>query len=546
MRIKNFLLTNSRLHFIFKRTGFRPNLTFAPRQERTALSLFFASGELPQTTAESVFAFAMEVFSWLLVLSIILYYFWKRRRPKELPPGPQPLPFFGNVFEVGFQKPLKHLQKLTKQYGPVFSLYAGRKPIIFIQDWRLAKEVLLTKGIEFAGRQNNPIIDLIQKKKGIIMAPYGQAWKEQRRFSLMVLRNFGLGKKSMEERILAEAAYLIQAFTENMKAPFDPFCFTDRAVTNIISTMVFGKRFEYDDATLRKVLDLLHLNLKLSTGPWALVYNEVPLLRRLPLPHKTILENVQKVFAFFTKELDEHKATFVPGEHRDFIDAYLDELQKPEKKGLSFDDENLLIVVSDLFIAGSETTARTLQWGLLYMMAYPEIQEKCQQEMDAVLGNNACLKYEDRERLPYTNAVIHEILRFSSVVALGLAHAPIKDMMLSGYVIPKGTAVMINIHSIHHDESLWKSPNKFDPSNFLNEKGEFVKPEAFLAFSAGPRVCLGENLARMELFLFFTSMLRNFQVSWPDESSAPDCSPQFGVTLSPLPFKVSLKQRQQK
>nr|XP_020661376.1 cytochrome P450 2J2-like isoform X2 [Pogona vitticeps] len=492
----------------------------------------------------------MEVFSWLLVLSIILYYFRKRGRPKDFPPGPRPLPFIVNIFLLAFQRgflnPLKQFQKLTKQYGPVFSLYSGRKPMVFIQDWRLAKEVLLTKGIEFADRQTNPIFEVINKKKGIIMAPYGQAWKEQRRFSLMVLRNFGLGKKSMEERILAEATYLIQAFTENMKAPFDPFCFTDRAVMNIISSIVFGKRFEYEDATLRNVLDLLHQNMKLLSGPWALLYNEVPLLRRLPLPHKTLFENVQKVFAFYTKELDKHKATFVPGEHRDFTDAYLDKLQKPEKKGLSFDDENLLIVVSDLFLAGSETTARTLQWGLLYMMAYPEIQEKCQQEMDAVLGNNACLKCDDRERLPYTNAVIHEILRFSSVVALGLAHAPIKDMMLSGYVIPKGTAVVINIHAIHHDESLWKSPNKFDPSNFLNEKGEFVKPEAFLAFSAGPRVCLGENLARMELFLFFTSMLRNFQVSWPDESSAPDCTPQFHGVLAPLPFKVSLKQRQQK
>ncbi|XP_072836631.2 cytochrome P450 2J2-like isoform X5 [Pogona vitticeps] len=492
----------------------------------------------------------MAVFSWLLVLSVILYYFGKRGRPKDFPPGPRPLPFFGNVFQLGFQKgfrnPLKYLQKLTKQFGPVISFYPGTKPIVFIQDLRFAKEVLLTKGIEFAGRPDNPIIDYINKKKGIIMAPYGQAWKEQRRFSLMVLRNFGLGKKSMEERILVEATYLIQAFTENMKAPFDPFCFTDRAVMNIISSIVFGKRFEYEDATLRNVLDLLHQNMKLLSGPWALLYNEVPLLRRLPLPHKTLFENVQKVFAFYTKELDKHKATFVPGEHRDFTDAYLDKLRKPEKKGLSFDDENLLIIVSDLFLAGSETTARTLQWGLLYMMVYPEIQEKCQQEMDAVLRNNACLKYEDRERLPYTNAVIHEILRFSSVVPLGIEHASIKDMLLSEYLIPKGTEVVINLHSIHHDESLWKSPNKFDPSNFLNEEGEFVKPEAFLAFSAGPRVCLGENLARMELFLFFTSMLRNFQVSWPDESSAPDCTPQFHGVLAPLPFKVSLKQRQQK
>nr|XP_020634614.1 cytochrome P450 2C6-like isoform X2 [Pogona vitticeps] len=107
----------------------------------------------------------MEVFSWLLVLSIILYYFWKRGRPKELPPGPRPLPFFGNVFQLGFRNPLTYLQKLTKEYGPVISLYPGTKPIVFIQDLRFAKEVLLTKGIEFAGRQDNHIIDLIHKKK---------------------------------------------------------------------------------------------------------------------------------------------------------------------------------------------------------------------------------------------------------------------------------------------------------------------------------------------------------------------------------------------
>ncbi|XP_026582015.1 steroid 17-alpha-hydroxylase/17,20 lyase-like [Pseudonaja textilis] len=104
--------------------------------------------------------------------------------------------------------------------------------------------------------------------------------------------------------------------------------------------------------------------------------------------------------------------------------------------------------------------------------------------------------------------------------------------------------VLVNIQSAHHDESQWKFPNEFNPSNFLNEEGEFVKPEAFLAFSAGPRVCLGENLARMELFLFFTSILRNFQLLWPDKSQAPDFTPHFGVTQSSSRFKVLLKYRQ--
>ncbi|KAJ7312031.1 hypothetical protein JRQ81_006362 [Phrynocephalus forsythii] len=512
----------------------------------------------------------MAVFGWLLVILLIVYYFWKYRRPKEFPPGPPTLPFLGNIYKLGSQDPLKLFQKLRKQYGPVSSLYIGGTPMVLIQDLSIAKEVLVMKGTEFAGRPDNPLLDLISKKKGIALAPYGQAWKEQRRFTLMVLRNFGLGKKSMEERILTEVMHLIQAFKENMSTPFDPFHFMDCAMTNIISSIVFGKRYEYDDDALRNVLSYVHQNLKLLSGPWALVYNEFPMLRSLPLPHQNILKNIQKIFAFCTKEMDDHKATFVPGEHRDLIDAYLDELQKslmraffpflacgscwtsgqggdkPEQKGSSFDNENLFTIATDMFTGGSETTVRTLQWGLLYMMANPEIQERCQQEIDAVLGNNACLKYEDRERLPYINAVIHEILRFSSVLPFGVGHAPIKDTLLSGYSVPKGTNVLINVHSIHHDGTHWKSPNKFDPSNFLNEKGEFVKPEAFLAFSAGPRVCLGENLARMQLFLFFTSILRNFQVSWPDESSEPDCTPQFASFLVPSPFKVFLKPRQEK
>ncbi|XP_060110157.1 cytochrome P450 2J6-like isoform X1 [Heteronotia binoei] len=487
----------------------------------------------------------MEVVSILLLLSFILYLFWKTTRSKQFPPGPKPLPLIGNLLQFDMSNPLKDFDKLAQKYGPIFSLQMGGTPFVFVNGFPLVKEVLVTKGMEFAGRPSNPVIDIITKGKGVVAVPYGPAWKEQRRFSLRVLRNFGLGKKSVEERILDESAYLMQSFEERMKEPFDPFCFIDNAVTNIISTLLFGKRFGYDDNSLRNTLDLVHENMKLSAGFWAQLYNAVPLVRGLPLPHRRLLRNADKVIAFFLKELEEHKETLVPGEHRDYVDAYLEEIQKSENKGSSFEEEGLIIVLSDLFIAGSETTSSTLLWALLYMMVFPEVQEKCQAELDAVLGKNPCIKYEDRDRLPYTNAVIHEIQRFANVVPLGVPHAPIKDVELSGYTIPKDTQVITNLISVHCDESQWRYPHEFNPSNFLNEKGEFVKSEAFLAFSAGPRGCLGVSLARMELFLFFTSLLRKFQVVWPDESKAPDLSPCFGITLSPAPFKVALKCRWQ-
>uniref|UniRef100_A0A8C6XN28 Uncharacterized protein n=1 Tax=Naja naja TaxID=35670 RepID=A0A8C6XN28_NAJNA len=486
----------------------------------------------------------MAAFSWFIVFSLLFFWFWKNRRPKGFPPGPRRLPVFGNLLQFNMRDPLKSFDRFAKKYGPVFSLYMGSKPVVLTHGFPPAKEVFVIKGTEFAGRPDFYVIDMFTKKKGIIAQPYGDVWKEQRRFSLMLFRNFGVGKNLMEERILEEASCLIQAFTENMRVPLDPYEFINSAVTNILSIIIFGKRFEYDSNFLRSLLDLIHQNIRLPAGPWALLFNAVPLVRRLPLPHQKILTNVRKMFDLLEKEMEEHKATLTPGDPQDFIDAYLEEIQKPERKGSSFEEEQLRVLLFDLFIAGTETTSGTLQWAFLYLAAFPEIQEKCWKEIDTVLGNKARLKCEDRVRLPYTNAVIHEIQRISSIVPLGVGRKTINDVQLFGYRIPKDTMVFVNIQSAHRDESQWKFPNEFNPSNFLNEEGDFVKPEAFLPFSAGPRVCLGEVLARMQLFLLFTSIVRNFQLSWPDESQAPDFTPHFAVTQSPSRFKVLLKCRQ--
>ncbi|XP_060537542.1 vitamin D 25-hydroxylase-like [Pantherophis guttatus] len=289
---------------------------------------------------------------------------------------------------------------------------------------------------------------------------------------------------------------------------------------------------------------IILINFDLFFPSWQL-YNAVPLVRRLPLPHQRMARNARKVFAFIEKEVEEHKRTLIPEECRDFIDAYLEEIKEAERKVSSFGEEQLLVLLTDLLTAGSETTTSTLWWALLYLVAFPEVQEKCQKEIDAILGSNSNLQYEDREKLPYTNAVIHEIQRCTTIGPLGVAHAPIQNAKLCGYQIPKGTTIFTNLHSVHHDESQWKFPHEFNPSNFLNAKGEFVKPEAFLAFSAGPRVCLGENLARMELFLFLTTILRNFRLSWPDKSQAPDLTPNFGLTQYPSSFKISMKGLQE-
>ncbi|XP_075044994.1 cytochrome P450 2J6-like [Mixophyes fleayi] len=485
----------------------------------------------------------MELSSALLLGLVLLgLMWWKWSRPKGFPPGPPALPVMGNMLQMDFTNPLKALRKFSKVYGPVYSIYLGFTPAVVVRGIKDLKEVLVNKGVEFADRPHNRLIEAISGTKGIIVAPYGQSWKQHRRFTLSTLRNFGLGKKSMEERICEESSYLIQEFKKNTNALIDPHLVIDNAVSNIICSIVFGRRYDYDDPTFRDILNLVHENMKMATSVWSQLYNAFGFVRHLPLPHQKIFRNIKVIFGFLRKVLEEHKRTRNPGQPQNYIDCYLDELDKEQEDGnkSTFNDENLFTCVGDLFIAGTETTAASLEWCLLYMMTNPDIQEKCREEINKIRGDREHLDYEDRMMMPYTQAVLQEVQRYASVVPLGVAHAPIKDVQLNGYTIPKGTLILTDLSSVHYDESQWKYPHEFNPENFLNKEGELVKVDSFLPFSAGPRSCLGENLARMEIFLFFTSILTHFKLCCPDTKSPPDCTPVFGVSHTPKRFLMRL------
>ncbi|XP_043937199.1 cytochrome P450 2U1-like [Protopterus annectens] len=218
-------------------------------------------------------------------------------------------------------------------------------------------------------------------------------------------------------------------------------------------------------------------------------------------------------------------------------------MEKRKNDGSSFDEEGLLYSLLDLLVAGTDTSANVMCWTLLIMVTYPDVQAKCYSELCLMLDSKADeLCYEDRSKLPYIQAVQHEVLRFKEAVSLALRSVS-QEVTLLGYTIPKDTRIMVNIESALHDESQWKHPHEFNPSNFLNDKGEFLKPDAFIPFSAGLRICLGENLARMELFLFFISLLKNFEFIWPESSNAPDLTPVFGTVNTPRPFEVRMRKR---
>uniref|UniRef100_A0A3Q1FNY8 Cytochrome P450 2J6-like n=1 Tax=Acanthochromis polyacanthus TaxID=80966 RepID=A0A3Q1FNY8_9TELE len=282
------------------------------------------------------------------------------------------------------------------------------------------------------------------------------------------------------------------------------------AASNVICQVLFGTRFEYDDDFIRVTVRCFTEISKITNGPWAMLYDSFSFIRNLPLPFNKAFRNVETMKNLLICLVNEHKKSRVPGEPRHFVDCYLDELEK-RSDDPSFSEDQLIMYALDLHFAGTDTTSNTLLTGFLYLMNHPHIQERCQQEIDKVLEgkNRAC--FEDRHNMPYMQAVIHEVQRIANTVPLSVFHRTTKDTELMGYSLPKGTIIIQNMSSVLGEEGQWKYPHEFNPDNFLNDQGEFVKPEAFMPFSAGPRMCLGEGLARMELFLIMVTLLRKFK-----------------------------------
>uniref|UniRef100_A0A3B1J5M9 Cytochrome P450 2B4-like n=1 Tax=Astyanax mexicanus TaxID=7994 RepID=A0A3B1J5M9_ASTMX len=482
---------------------------------------------------------------WILVWICVCFLFLliRTQRPKNFPPGPRPVPLFGNLFQLNITNPLKDFERLAERYGNVYSLYIGRRPAVILTGFKAVKEALVTKAADFSGRPQNLLVSDVTEGKGVIMVNYGPAWKEHRRFALMTLRNFGLGKQSMEDRILRETKHIVALLEKNVGGSINPQTLFHDAASNIIYLVLFGIRFDYEDNTHREFIQCFTENAKIANGPWGMIYDTLPIARGLPLPFKKALNNVEKLKHLATQMINKHKKTRVPGEPKNLVDCYLDEIDKATE-GSSFSEAQLLMYALELHFAGTDTTSNTLLTAFFYLTTHPHVQEKCQQEIDEVLEGKASASYEDRHNMPYTQAVIHESQRIAITVPLSVPHCTTRDTEVMGYSIPKDTLIFPNLASVLSEEGQWKFPHEFNPANFLNDQGQFEKPEAFLPFSAGPRVCLGEGLARMELFLILVTLLRWFQFFWPENAGEPDFTPVYGITVSPKPYRMGIKLRE--
>ncbi|KFP18514.1 Cytochrome P450 2W1, partial [Egretta garzetta] len=453
------------------------------------------------------------------------------------PPGPFPLSIIGNLHLLDIRRQDKSLMKISEKYGPVFTVHLGFQKVVVLTGYEAVKDALLNTTDVFADRPAIPIFYHIQHGNGVFFSSQ-ELWKTTRRFTIATMRDLGMGKHLGEERMLEELQFLTELIKSFKGGPFQ-LHFLNMAPANITFTILFGRRFDYEDPTFLTLLRLIDEVMVLLGSPFLHLFNFYPFLGFLLKPHKMILKKVEEVCVILKKCIQESKESINGNNLTSYIDALVFKQEEQNKSNTLFHDANVLASALDLLMAGTETTSVTLQWAILLLMKHPEIQKKVHAEIDRVLGPDSLPTFEDRKNMPFTNAVIHEVQRFVTL----LPHVPrctSVDTHFKGYFIPKGTTVIPLLTSVLLDKTQWETPDEFNPNHFLDADGNFVKKKAFLPFSTGRRNCIGENLATMELFIFFTGLIQKFTFKPPPgvKESELDVTAEAGFTMRPHPQRA--------
>jgi len=220
-------------------------------------------------------------------------------------------------------------------------------------------------------------------------------------------------------------------------------------------------------------------------------------------------------------------------------------------------NELVKVAAAALYQAGAATSQIAFRNFLLAMTLHPDVQQRAQGEIDALLGPPSSFagcrwpSMDDYEKLPYVRALVKELWRWGPPVPIGLAHRVTEDNVYRGMFIEKGATVYTNIWGILHDEKTYPSPFRFHPARFLDANGNLktlakTEDPGFVAFGFGRRSCPGFRLAENSVFLYVAFVLYVFDICKAKDASGRDIVPELehdGFLCTPKPFKCRLTPR---
>ncbi|XP_059306004.1 cytochrome P450 93A3-like [Lycium ferocissimum] len=480
--------------------------------------------------------------SWLIP-TILLRALFRKRPTCRLPPGPFALPIIGHFHVLA---PLLHqsFQKLSDKYGPLMLLWFGSVPCAVVSSPEMAKEFLKTHETSFSDRPLTATIDyLTYGSQGFAFAPYGPYWRFMKKLCMTEL----LGGKTLQ-LLHPVRSQEINKFIELLliKAKAGETVDVGRELVmltnNVISRMATSTRCsgtEDEAGNIRKLSqEATELIGKFNPSDY------IKFLKNVDLHGygKKLKDVCNRIDMVMERTIIEHQEANIKrngsGEViKDLLDILLD-ISEDESSERKLTRENIKAFIQDLFVAGTDTSAVTIEWVMAALINHPNIMQKAAQEIDSVIGKSRLVEESDIEDLPYLQAILKETMRLHPTIPL-IVRASNEDCSVGGYHIPAKSTLMVNVWAINRDPKYWENPLEFKPERFLNEDGS-TKTQLdlrgqhyqFLPFGSGRRGCPGITLALQVILTTLAAMIQCFEWRLSDKDTGKiDMEARPGITL---------------
>ncbi|XP_041349709.1 cytochrome P450 1A1-like [Gigantopelta aegis] len=481
-------------------------------------------------------------YGWIAILVLTLIGIAFLKRSTNSPPGPWAWPIIGHLTYFQ-QKSYIFLSNMRECYGDVYQLKIGSNTIVVACSLEAIKEGLVEKGDAYSGRAGLESCHSLyggDKERGVCLAAMDEKNEMKKNFLNWSLDAYCCDSESIEDILALDIVDVVNKFIQ-ADHPFDPFYSLEAACLNMMMKLIFGQRFDPAGMAMREMLSTFHTRNKVR---YFNPLDYVPLLKifRTRDDLDAISKMTENQLEYQRKAINYHKDSYDPENIRDMVDHLLLYIETGEDHAL-LEKEDIDYLLLDVSNSGYEAIAVTLTWLLRYMAAFPDVQHEIQQELDSVVGRDRLPSLLDQAYLPYTTAVIFETERIASVYPFLQPHIVVENSTLQGYRLSKGTCILFNVWSIHHDSRYWKNPMKFDPHRFINEDKTLEIPDHFMPYGAGTRSCSGESLAEIQLFLFFATIMHQMSVKSEDDKLVPDLEGEHDFLIRPKHFSIAVTER---
>ncbi|KAI9001296.1 cytochrome P450 [Trametes punicea] len=488
------------------------------------------------------------ILSVLLFAILLVQHFRRKRRLGPLPPGPTGWPIIGNALDIPTSYQWITFANWGQRWGDILSVSFLGKSLVILNSSKHAIDILEKKSSIYCGRPSWPVAgDMIGWSRTVIMAPYGPRLREMRKMLAQVLasrksvarfhpliedetRHFLLGLRHRPESLVADLYKL---------------------AGTIIVMVAYGYKVRGDEDPFIKTVDQVMEEFALAFAPGAFLADVFPFLRHIPswVPgaqwKRKVAEQKNNLDWMINMPFDWVKEKMKAGTALpSFAATLLETNSDPER------EELIKVTSASLYAGGADTTVSAISTFFLAMSCFPDVQRKAQMEIDAVVGPDRLPSLQDRDQMPYMNALILEVLRWIPVAPIAFMHQLIQDDFHEGYFLPKGTLVIANVWKILHDPQTYSDPTRFNPDRFIpSDSVEAERDPRDFCFGFGRRKCPGIVFAEASIFAACSMTLAVYNIS-KEVRNGQVVQPLIegtGALIShPLPFKCSITVRSAK